>query len=314
MDAGFEHRPVMVDQVVDRLRAVPPGMVVDATVGGGGHARAILSALPQHRLLGLDRDDEALAAAAVTLADVADRVTLRRARFDALADVLEEVGVDHIAGALFDLGVSSPQLDQADRGFSYRLDAPLDMRMDRRQPFTAADVVNSYSRDELARVLRRYGDERFASRIAAAIVAARPITTTVELADVVRAAIPAPARRRGGHPAKRTFQALRIEVNGELDALPVALDQAIGRLAAGGRCVVLTYHSGEDRVVVERFRHYATSACICPPGQPCSCGAGPVVRVLRPRKERPSAAEIAANRRSESAVLRAVEKLPSRAA
>jgi len=307
--AGFEHRPVMVDEIVDVVRPVPPGLVVDATVGGGGHAQAILSALPDLTLLGLDRDDTALAAAEEALAQFGDRVTLRHVRFDALADTLEDMGVDRIAAAVFDLGVSSPQFDRADRGFSYRHDAPLDMRMDRRQALTAADVVNTYPAEELARVLRRFGDERYASRIARAIVAARPVTTTLELAELIRDAIPAPARRRGGHPAKRTFQALRIEVNSELEALPVALDQAIERLAPGGRCAVLSYHSGEDRIVKARFREAATGGCVCPPGLPCTCGARPAVRELRPLKRRPSAAEVAANPRAASAVLRAVEKL-----
>jgi 16S rRNA (cytosine1402-N4)-methyltransferase len=212
---------------------------------------------------------------------------------------------------LFDLGVSSPQFDRADRGFSYRLEAPLDMRMDRRQPRTASDIVNEADDRELAHILRTYADERYAGRIARAIVAARPIVTTTQLAAVVRDAIPAPARRRGGHPAKRTFQALRIEVNNELAVLPGALDQAIGALAPGGRCAVLSYHSGEDRIVKARFRAAATGDCTCPPGLPCQCGATPLVRELRPLKRRPKADEIAGNPRSGSAVLRVVERLAS---
>ncbi len=309
MSLGFSHRPVMVDEVVDTLRPVPPGWVVDATVGGGGHATAILRALPQHQLLGLDRDDVALAAAGEALEPFGSRVRLHRVRFDALGEAMEAVDVETISAALFDLGVSSPQLDDAERGFSYRSDAPLDMRMDRRQARSAADVVNGADEAELRRLLRTYGDERFAPRIAKAIVAARPITTTGRLAEVVRDAIPAPARRRGGHPAKRTFQAIRIEVNGELDALPVALDTAIDRLVPGGRLAVLSYHSGEDRIVKDRMREAATGGCTCPPGMPCGCGATPTVRELRPLKRRPSAAEIAENRRAESAILRAVEKL-----
>jgi 16S rRNA (cytosine1402-N4)-methyltransferase len=227
---------------------------------------------------------------------------------------MEEVGVDTMTGALFDLGISSPQVDRADRGFSYRLEdgfdaAPLDMRMDRRQGRTAADLLNESDEAELVRILRDNGDERFAARIAKAIVAHRPLTTTGELVAIIRDAIPAPARRRGGNPAKRTFQALRIEVNHELDVLPVALDAAIDGLAPGGRCVVLSYHSGEDRIVKDRFRNAATGGCTCPPGLPCVCGATPLVRELRPLKRRPSSAELATNRRAESAVLRAVEKL-----
>jgi 16S rRNA (cytosine1402-N4)-methyltransferase len=306
---GFEHRPVMLDEVVELMRPVPPGLIVDATVGGGGHARALLGALPRHRLLGLDRDEEALAAAHVTLSGFEDRVVLRRARFDRLKAMVHEAGDEPVAAVLFDLGVSSPQVDHSERGFSYRSDAPLDMRMDRSQATTASDVVNTYPVEKLTAVLYDYGDERFAQRIARAIVAARPLTSTAQLVDVVRAAIPAPARRRGGHPAKRTFQALRIEVNAELDVLGPALDQAIDVLVPGGRAVVLAYHSGEDRIVKDRFREAETGGCVCPPGLPCVCGATPKVRLLRRGVRRPTAAEVAANPRAESARLRAVEKL-----
>src|SRR3954453_8459890 len=306
----FEHRPVMVDEIVELFRSVPSGTVVDATVGGGGHTAAILDAHAHLSVLGLDRDADAIDAASESLARFGDRVGLRQVRFDALTVTMDELGLHTISGALFDLGVSSPQFDRADRGFSYRHDAPLDRRMDRRDARSAADVVNDTDERELARILRTFGDERYASRIARAIVAARPVVTTAQLADIVRDAIPAPARRRGGHPAKRTFQALRIEVNDELAVLPDALDRAIDALAAAGRCVVLSYHSGEDRIVKERFRTAATGGCPCPPGLPCTCGASPVVRELRPLKRRPSAAERAANRRADSAVLRAVERLP----
>jgi 16S rRNA (cytosine1402-N4)-methyltransferase len=305
----FEHRPVMVDEIVELFRTVPSGTVVDATVGGGGHAAAILDAASQVSLLGLDRDADALAAAEESLARFGDRVELRQVRFDALNETMNELGLQTIAGVLFDLGVSSPQFDRAERGFSYRLDAPLDMRMDQRQQRTVADIVNDSDASDLARILRQHGDERYASRIARAIVAARPILTTTELADVVRDAIPAPARRRGGHPAKRTFQALRIEVNDELAVLPDALDQAIDALAPGGRCAVLSYHSGEDRIVKAHFRAAATGGCTCPPELPCQCGATPLVHELRPLKRRPKPDEVVANPRSESAVLRAVEKL-----
>ena len=310
MSEGFEHRPVMVDEIVDLFRPVPPGLIVDATVGGGGHARALLGALPRHRLLGLDRDEEALAAAHVTLSGFEDRISLRRARFDRLKAMVQEAGDEPVVAVLFDLGVSSPQVDRAERGFSYSQDGPLDMRMDRSEALTAADVLNTYPVERLTSLLYDYGDERFAERIARAIVAARPLTTTAELVDVIRSAIPAPARRRGGHPAKRTFQALRIEVNAELDVLGPALDQAIDVLVPGGRCAVLAYHSGEDRIVKERFRNAETGGCVCPPGLPCVCGAQPVVRLLRRGIRRPSAAEVAANPRAESARLRAVEKLP----
>src|SRR3954452_23158486 len=307
----FEHRPVMVDEVVELFEPVPSGTVVDATVGGGGHATAILAANPRVSILGLDRDPDAIGAATESLARFGDRVTLRQVRFDALTDTMHELRLHTIAGALFDLGVSSPQFDQPQRGFSYRHDAPLDMRMDQRAPSTAWNLVNESDEHDLARILRTNSDERYAARIARAVVAARPIDTTTQLASVVRDAIPAPARRRGGHPAKRTFQALRIEVNEELAMLPGALDQAIDALAPGGRCAVISYHSGEDRIVKARFRDAATGGCTCPPGLPCTCGATALVRELRPLKRRPKADEIAANPRSESAVVRAVEKLAS---
>jgi 16S rRNA (cytosine1402-N4)-methyltransferase len=239
-------------------------------------------------------------------------VVLRHARFDQLIRVMTDLRMPPASGVLFDLGVSSPQLDRAERGFSYRAPGPLDMRMDPTADRTAADVVNGYGAAELARVLRDHADERFADRIAAAIVAARPIETTAELADIVRDAIPAPARRRGGHPAKRTFQAIRIEVNRELEILPAAIDDAIDTCAAGGRVAVLSYHSGEDRVVKGRFRAAVSGGCTCPVGLPCVCDAVQTVRLVRAPKQ-PSAAELAGNPRAESARLRAVEKLEKRA-
>lgn len=316
--SALPHLPVMVAEVVDALRTVPPGPIVDATLGAGGHAAALLDALPDHTLIGLDRDDEALALAGETLARFGDRVVLRRANFDDLADVVADLGhsvifgaegAGGVSGVLFDLGVSSMQLDDPERGFSYRSEGPLDMRADRRQPTTAADVVNGYDEVSLARVLTRHGEERFARRIARAIVASRPLTTTGQLADVVREAIPAPARRRGGHPAKRTFQAIRIEVNGELTTLGATLDRAIDLLAPGGRCAVLAYHSGEDRIVKDRFVEAATGGCVCPAQLPCGCGAVPRVRLLWRGAHRPGPVELAANPRSESARLRAAEKL-----
>lgn len=299
------HLPVMVAEVLDVLRAVPPGVIVDATVGAGGHAAALLDALPAHTLLGLDRDDEALDLAGERLTGYRGRVALRRANFDEIA-VVAPAGVSAV---LFDLGVSSMQLDDPGRGFSYRGDGPLDMRADRRQSLTAADVVNGYDEVELARVLARHGEERFARRIARAVVAARPVSTTGQLAELVRDAIPAPARRRGGHPAKRTFQAIRIAVNGELSTLGDTVDAAVELLVAGGRCAVLAYHSGEDRIVKERFVAAATGGCTCPPRLPCVCGAVPSVRLVWRGAHRPGPVELAANPRSESARLRAAEKL-----
>jgi 16S rRNA (cytosine1402-N4)-methyltransferase len=222
---------------------------------------------------------------------------------------MDATSTDSLSGAVFDLGVSSPQLDQADRGFSYRQDAALDMRMDPTQPWSAADVVNGYPAAELTRIIQRYGDERFARRIAAAIVAARPIETTAGLAEVVVNAIPAPARRSGGHPAKRTFQAIRIEVNGELDALPLAIDRAIARTVPGGRIAVLSYHSGEDRIVKERLRHATTGGCTCPSELPCVCDAVQTVRLVRGVPRTPAPAERDDNRRAASARLRVAERI-----
>ena len=299
----------MVDEVVAALAPVPPGTAVDCTVGGGGHAAALLSARPDLRLVGIDRDDVALEAAAEALQRFGDRVTLRQARFDELTTTLEDLGHDHASAVLFDLGVSSPQLDIAERGFSYRQDGPLDMRMDRRQRRTAADVVNDYDERQLAHVIRTYGDERFATRIARAIVAARPLESTTQLAEVVRDAIPAPARRTGGHPATRTFQAVRIEVNEELTILAGSIDQAIDFLAPGGRCAVLSYHSGEDRVVKERFRHHASGGVDLPPGLPAPADVHPAVRLVRAVRKQPAPVEAEANPRARSARLRVVEKV-----
>lgn len=305
MSQPFAHEPVMVDEVVEILGAVPAGVIVDATVGGGGHAAAILAARPDTTLVALDRDADAVNAATERLARFGDRVDVRHARFDVIAgdDFRTE---EPVVGFLFDLGVSSPQIDLAERGFSYRSDAPLDMRMDRSQTKTAARVVNEYDEEELAALFAAHGERRFARRIARALVGRRPVHTTSEVADTVAAAVPAAARRRG-HPAKRVFQALRVEVNEELTVLPTALDAAVAALVPGGRCVVLSYHSGEDTIVKDMFRLAATGGCECPPRLPCGCGARPVVRDLGRRL--PSAAEVARNPRAESARLRAVEKL-----
>ena len=303
------HVPVMADEIVELFRPVPPGQVVDATVGAGGHARALLGGSDHLAVVGLDRDADALEEAARTLDRFGDRVVLRRARFDRMAVTLAELGRSEVSGVLFDLGVSSMQLDRPERGFSYRTDGPLDMRMDAAQPTSAADVVNGYPEARLAAVLTDLGGERFARRIAAAIVVARPIEGTAALAEVVRTAIPAPARRRGGHPAKRSFQAIRIEVNRELEVLPAALDQALELLVPGGRCAALAYHSGEDRIVQARFVEAHTGGCHGPPGLPCVCGAVPEARLLWRGARRPTPEEVARNPRAESARLRAVEKV-----
>ena len=309
MSEPFLHLPVMADEITKLFAKVPEGVVLDATLGGGGHAELLLERYEHLRVLGLDRDEVALAAARERLARFGDRLMVHHCRFDRLEDAMEAFSVDTLSGALFDLGVSSPQLDESGRGFSYRNEAPLDMRMDRSQAWTAADVVNGYPVDQLARVLQQYGDERFARRISNAIVASRPIETTTELAAIVVAAIPAAARRTGGHPAKRTFQAIRIEVNGELDALAPALDAAMRRTAEGGRVAVLSYHSGEDRIVKERMRVAVTGGCECPPELPCVCDAVQTVRIVRGIPRTPSAEEQADNRRASSARLRVVERI-----
>jgi 16S rRNA (cytosine1402-N4)-methyltransferase len=307
--AGFEHEPVMLGEVVALLRAAPPGVFVDATAGGAGHAAAVLDAAPGLDLIAFDRDPEAVAASARRLAPFGPRARVVRDRFDHIGDHLDRLGIGSVSAFLFDLGVSSHQLDRADRGFSYRLDAPLDMRMDPDAPLSALDVVNGWSEAELTRLLAEHGESRFAARIAGRIVRARPLLTTAQLAEVVRDAIPAAARRRGGHPARRTFQAIRVAVNGELAILPGALDEMLARLAPGGRGVVLSYHSGEDRIVKDRFAAAASGGCVCPPGLPCGCGATPTVRLLTRGSRRPSEAEVERNRRSGSARLRAVEGL-----
>lgn len=307
--ADFHHLPVMAHEIVALFGSVPRGVVLDATLGGGGHAEMLLEAHPHLSILGLDRDPSALAAAAQRLARFGDRIHTVHCRFDHLHAAMNAAHVEMLSGALFDLGVSSPQLDHVERGFSYRHDAPLDMRMDPTEPWSAADVVNGYTEQELSRVLFEYGDERFAPRIARVIVAHRPIESTSELAEIIVSAIPAAARRKGGHPAKRSFQAIRIAVNRELEVLPVAIDAAIAATAVGGRIAVLSYHSGEDRIVKERFRSAETGDCTCPNDLPCVCGAVRTVRLVRRIPRTPSASEIADNRRAGSARLRVVERI-----
>ena len=306
---GFRHEPVLVGRIVELFTPVPPGWVVDATVGGAGHAAALLERHEHLRVLGLDQDADALAAAAERLRPFGDRATLHRTRFDSLDDIVQQLGTTPVSGVLFDLGVSSPQLDRAERGFSYRHDAPLDMRMDQRQARSAADVVNHTDEQELAGILRAFGDERYARRIAKAVVAARPVETTGQLAELVRDAIPAPARRTGGHPAKRTFQAIRIAVNAELDVLAPAIDAGLAALQVGGRCAVLSYHSGEDRIVKARLRHAATGGWRGPAHLPPPSDLHPTVRLLKAGTWTPLEAEAEANPRAASARLRAAEKL-----
>jgi 16S rRNA (cytosine1402-N4)-methyltransferase len=285
--------------------------VLDGTLGRAGHALALLREHPGVSLIGVDTDPAAIEASRVRLAAYATRVTLVHAVYDQIPAILTRLGLPSVQGVLLDLGVSSPQLDDRDRGFAYSYDAPLDMRMDTGGPLTAADVVNTYSAADLARVLRDYGEERFARRIADAVVRARaaaPLHSTLQLSEIIRDSIPAPARRRGGNPAKRTFQALRIEVNGELDALARALPAALDALAVGGRIAVLAYHSLEDRLVKKALTD--RSADTTPPGLPVPLPAAqPEFRLLTRGADKPSAAETEANPRAASARLRAAERI-----
>jgi len=299
----------MLDEILEIFASVPPGWVLDATLGGAGHATALLERHPHLRIVGLDRDGDALAAAKQRLEIFGERAATAHLRFDHLDQAMEALSIDHLSGALFDLGVSSPQLDRSERGFSYRNEAPLDMRMDQREQWTAGDIVNGYEESQLAQALRRHGDERFATRIARAIVAARPVETTTQLAEIVVSAIPAAARRTGGHPAKRTFQAIRIELNRELEVLPTALDVAIERTVEGGRIAVLSYHSGEDRIVKQRMRFAETGGCACPPELPCVCDAVQTVRIVRGVARTPSETELSTNPRARSARLRVVQRI-----
>ncbi len=306
---GFAHVSVMLDEIVEVLSEVPDGIVVDATLGGAGHAAALLAAHGGISILGLDRDEMALSAAGARLAEHGERVALRHTRFDGLAEAVQSLGADRVSGALFDLGVSSPQLDLADRGFSFRNDGPLDMRMDRSQGRTAADLINTSDERALTGILQRNGDDRPGNASGVALVAARPIATTRELADVVREAVPAAARRQPGHPARKTFQAIRIEINDELAMLEDALTQALDLLAPQGRCAVLSYHSGEDRIVKHVFRDAAGEAPRPRPDLPPPPGHEASVSLLWRGARRPSGAEVERNPRAEAARFRAVEKL-----
>jgi 16S rRNA (cytosine1402-N4)-methyltransferase len=312
--AAAGHVPVLRDRVAELLQpalAGPGAVLVDATLGRAGHARAILSRQPGVSLIGIDADATAITESRALLTAFAGRVTLVQARYDELPQILARLGVTAVQGVLFDLGVSSPQLDDPGRGFSYAQDAPLDMRMNQAAPLTAADVLNTYPADQLARVLREYGEERFARRIADAIVAERarsPLTSSARLTEIIRESIPAPARRTGGNPAKRTFQALRIEVNHELDALHAALPAAFDAIAVGGRIVTLAYHSLEDRAVKRALADRATDTT--PPGLPVPLESSrPQFRLLTRGAERATAEEIAANPRSAAVRLRAAERI-----
>jgi 16S rRNA (cytosine1402-N4)-methyltransferase len=308
------HRPVLLERVLTLLAPALDrhgAVLVDATLGRAGHARALLDAHPGLVLIGLDTDAAAVEESRRLLARYSDRVTVIHAAYDQVAEVLGAHGHSAADGFLFDLGVSSPQLDEPERGFAYSYDAPLDMRMDQSQSLTAAEVLNTYPATRLRQVLRDYGEEKFARQIADAVVRERsraPLTSTGQLTDIIRSSIPAPARRSGGHPAKRTFQALRIEVNRELDTLERALPAAVDALAVGGRIVVLAYHSLEDRVVKRTLAARAVDTT--PPGLPVTlAAAGPQLKLLTRGAERPSAAEVAVNPRAASARLRAAMRI-----
>jgi 16S rRNA (cytosine1402-N4)-methyltransferase len=314
MGTADGHRPVMTERVLALLAPAlesPGSILVDATLGRAGHASALLAEHPGLTVIGVDADDAAIAESSRLLAPYRERVTLTHAAFDEIPEILARLGLSRVQGILFDLGVSSPQLDDPARGFAYSRDAPLDMRMDRTRALTAAEVVNTYPAARLAKLLREYGEERFARRIADAVVRERsraPLTSTTRLSEIVRDSIPAPARRTGGNPAKRTFQALRIEVNGELDTLHRALPLALDALAVGGRIVVLAYHSLEDRASKRALAGRAVDTT--PRGLPVPLPASsPQFRLLTRGAERPSAQELAANPRSASARLRAAERI-----
>ncbi len=307
----FTHKPVLLDECIEALNICPDGVYVDGTLGRAGHSREIARRLTTGRLICIDRDMAAIEAARERLGPWMERVTLVHSNFSELGAVLQSVGVSGADGMLFDLGVSSPQLDDAARGFSYMQDAPLDMRMDVSAPLNAREVVNGWSYEELRRILFDYGEERYAPAIAKAIVRAReqkPIETTLELVDVIRSAMPAAALREKQHPAKRSFQAIRIAVNGELDALPPMLKSAVDALNPGGRLAVITFHSLEDRIVKRAMQDMARG-CTCPPEFPvCVCGKRPRIKILTRKPIISAAAELEENPRARSAKLRVAEK------
>ena len=309
---AFSHKSVLLDECIEGLNIRPEGIYLDGTLGGAGHSLEIVRRLTTGRLIGVDRDTTALEAAKERLAPYLDRVTLVHSNFKELDGILQELGIPAVDGMLFDLGVSSPQLDQAERGFSYMAQAPLDMRMNREDRLTAYEVVNQWSREELRRILYEYGEERYAPQIAAAIDRRRqerPIATTLELVDVIRGALPAQALREKQHPAKRSFQAIRIAVNDELGSVREMLERAIPRLNPGGRLAVITFHSLEDRMVKSAM-NAAAKGCTCPPEFPvCVCGKKPQVKVLTRKPIVSGERELEENPRARSAKLRICEKL-----
>ncbi len=311
----FEHKSVLLRETVDSLNIRPDGIYVDGTLGGGGHACEVLKRLgPKGRLIGIDQDADAIKAAAERLEPMKERVIIVRDNYRNIQRVLEGLGISKVDGIYLDLGVSSYQLDTAKRGFTYRENAPLDMRMDQRNEKTAADIVNEYEEMELYRIIRDYGEDRFAKNIAKHIVRERKksrIETTDQLVEIIKAAIPAKIRAEGGHPAKRTFQAIRIELNKELEVLNESIDTMIGLLNPGGRLSIITFHSLEDRIVKNRFRTNE-NPCICPPDFPvCVCGRKSMGKVITRKPILPDEAEIEENKRSKSSKLRVFERSAS---
>nr|WP_314460279.1 16S rRNA (cytosine(1402)-N(4))-methyltransferase RsmH [uncultured Clostridium sp.] len=310
----FEHKSVLLYETIDSLNVKPDGIYVDGTLGGGGHALEVCRRLGEHgRLIGIDQDSDAIAAATERLKEYKDKVTVVRSNYENIHGVLAELGIEKVDGIYLDLGVSSYQLDVPERGFTYREeDAPLDMRMDQRNPQTAADIINQYSEFDLYRIIRDYGEDKFAKNIAKHIVRARetkPIQTAGELSEIIKGAIPAKIRAVGGHPSKRTFQAIRIELNHELDVLKNSLDTMIGLLNPGGRLSIITFHSLEDRIVKTRFKDNE-DPCICPPSFPvCVCGRKSMGKVVTRKPILPSEEEISENKRSKSSKLRVFERI-----
>ena len=312
MSETFTHRPVLLEECIENLKIRPDGVYLDGTLGRAGHSREIAKRLTTGRLICVDRDNAALEAAKERLADWMDRGTLVHSNFDQVGDIVADLGLPGVDGMLFDLGVSSPQLDDGARGFSYMADAPLDMRMDRSEGLTAADVVNTWPQEELKRILFQYGEERYAPLIAAAIVRRRqerPIGTTLELVDVIKSAMPGKALKEKQHPAKRSFQAIRIAVNDELASVERMLKGAVPKLNRGGRLAVITFHSLEDRIVKSGLAEFA-KGCTCPPDFPvCVCGKTPDVKLINKKPILPTEREVEENPRARSAKLRVAEKL-----
>jgi 16S rRNA (cytosine1402-N4)-methyltransferase len=309
----FHHITVLHQEAVEGLAIKPGGIYVDCTLGGAGHSSLIASRLTEGgRLIAIDQDDAALEAARERLAPYLDHVTLVKSNFRYIKSVLEDLQIPQVDGVLYDLGVSSPQLDEAERGFSYNADAPLDMRMDRQQPLTAGVIVNEWPEDKLAKIFFEYGEEKFSRRIARSIVKQRekaPIETTEELVETIKTAIPAAARRTGPHPAKRTFQAIRIAVNDELNVFKESLEDSISLLAPGGRLSVITFHSLEDRICKQTYQEYS-KGCTCPPDFPqCVCGNEPTLKIITRKPLVPGERELEENPRSRSAKLRIAEKI-----